>query len=135
MLTLILWLQQIDPPAASPTWELVKGIMLFVCTSLLGYGVALLRKLVKLGERHEVILIGIDGRNGVVSKVDLLVRRVDAIEDRNIAIDAIVEAERQQWPYPDRRAGPRRMKDVVREVQEERTRRITDEHSIEDPDR
>lgn len=118
-------LQAID---AAPAWELAKGVMLTVCTSTLSYGVVLLRQLVKGQERHEAILIGVDGKNGLRSKVDLLVQRVDAIEDRNIALDAIADAERHQWPHPDRRTGPRRMRDVTHEVLDERARRISDEY-------
>lgn len=75
---------------------------------------------------------GVDGTNGIKSDVKLLVKRVDAIEDRNIAIDAVVEAERQQWPHRDRRAGARRLRDVIHEAHDERQRAMTDEHPIEE---
>lgn len=116
----------------SSTWELAKGIAIFVSTSGISYGVVLLRKIVAGQQRHENILIGVDGKNGLRSKVDLLITRVDALEDRAIAMDAVAEAERHLHPGPDRRVGQRRMRDVTRDALDERDRRITDEHSTED---
>lgn len=66
---------------------------------------------------------GTDGTNGIKSDVKLLVKRVDAIEDRNIEIDAVTEYERQQWPHADRRAGARRLRDVAHEARDEAARR------------
>lgn len=118
----------------SPTWELAKGLLLFVSTSGISYGVVLLRRIVQGQQRHENILIGVDGKNGLRSKVDLLITRVDALEDRAIALDAVAEAERHLHPGPDRRVGSRRMRDVTRDALDERDRRLTDEHSTEDTD-
>lgn len=118
----------------SPSWELAKGIALFVSTSGISYGVVLLRKIVASQQRHETILIGVDGKNGLRSKVDLLITRVDALEDRAIALDAVAEAERHLHPGPDRRIGARRMRDVTHEALDERARRHSDEHSTEDDD-
>lgn len=79
-------------------------------------------------------LHGTDGQNGIKSDVKLLVKRVDAIEDRNIAIDAVSEAERHLWPHPDRRQGPRRLHDVVRDAFDERMHQTTDEHQAHPPE-
>lgn len=144
MMTLILaWVQQHAPaPGFTFTGDEIRtamiGVLVTICTYLAKEAreaLTVLRAvLVDLRDLKRDVH-GIDGKNGIKSDVKLLVQRVDAIEDRNIAIDAVVEAERQAWPHPDRRQGARRLQDVIREAQEERMRRLTDEHSTEDPDR
>jgi hypothetical protein len=68
---------------------------------------------------------------GLIKKMQRFATRLDALEDRNIAIDAVADAERREHPDPDRRVGPRRKRDIVHEVMDERAHRITDEHSPE----
>lgn len=108
------------------------GGLVAICSYIARTAAAALKELreVKIDMREvKRDIHGTDGKNGIKSDVRLLVKRVDLIEDRNIAEDAVKETERQMWPHPDRRHGPRRLHDVIREAQEERMRRITDEHS------
>lgn len=119
------------PPDLSPLWEIAKGVMLTACTALLTWIAKTLQQVLRTLIDHGHILVGVDGNNGLKSDVKLLTRRVDAIEDRNIAIDAVTEVERHQHGGPDRRIGPRRMRDVVHEAIDERAHRLTDEHSTE----
>lgn len=72
---------------------------------------------------------------GLIATVARHEARLDVIEDWKIALDAVADAERREHVGPDRRVGPRRKLDVAHEVLDERVRRITDEHSTEDPDR
>ena len=70
---------------------------------------------------------------GLIATVARHEARLDVIEDWKIALDAVAEVERREHAGPDRRVGPRRKLDVAHEVLDERVRRITDEHSTEDP--
>jgi hypothetical protein len=116
-------------------WDVTKNLLLPAIAFGIGWALkklsAIETRQVAIEERqmkHEHILIGVDGRNGLRSDVKLVRRRVDAIEDRNIAIDAVTRSDREKYPGPDRRIGARRMLDVVREAQDERQMRITGEH-------
>lgn len=124
--------QSID---AAPLWEVTKGVMLTASTALLTWIATTLRKVEReqVNQRH--ILVGVDGDNGIRSQVRLHEERLGAIEDRNLALDAVADAERHNHPGPDRRIGARRTRDVVHEALDERLRRITDEHSTEEPGR
>jgi hypothetical protein len=115
----------------APIWEVAKGVMLTGITAGVGWIATTLRTIAREQIDQKHILVGVDGKNGLKSDVRLLVRRVDAIEDRNIAIDAVNEAERQQHPSGERRIGARRLRDVVHEAQDLRAKQVTDEHTAE----
>lgn len=107
-------------------WEIAKGIMLFVSTSLLAWIATTLRRVEQTLVKHEHILIGVDGKNGLRSKVAHNDERLDALEKRNIAIDAVAEAERDLHPGPDRRHDARRLRDKIHAAHD------SDEYPTED---
>jgi hypothetical protein len=111
----------------APLWEIAKGVMLFSCTALLTWCAATLRQVLRTLIDHQHILIGVDGTNGLRSKVRGLEDEVDAIKERNLKIDAVTESERRQHPGPDRRVGARRLRDVAHEALDEHAHRATDE--------
>lgn len=114
-----------------PLWEIAKGVMLFSCTALLSWCAKTLREVLRTLIDHQHILVGVDGTNGLRSQVRENTEDIEQIRERNWRIDAVTEAERLQHSGPDRRAGPRRMRDVAHEALDEQARRGTDEHSIE----
>ncbi len=59
------------------------------------------------------LIVGFDGNNGLRSDVKDIGRRVAGIEKRNLEIDAIAAIERQQYPGPERRRDPRRLRDTL----------------------
>jgi hypothetical protein len=139
MLTLLVWLQGHTPSSIAFTGDEIRTALLTVIIAVGGFIATRATQVLKVLRELQIDIHdlkrdihGDDGKNGIKGDVRLLVRRVDAIEDRNIAIDAVVEAEREQWPYPDRRHGQRRLHDVIREAQEERSRRLADDQPLED---
>lgn len=92
------------PTETTPAWwEIAKGILLFAITSILAFiakGFWSMRDLVR---DHEVAINGRNGENGIKRGLKAVTDRVDLIEDRNTAIDAVAEAERAQWHGPERR--------------------------------
>jgi hypothetical protein len=114
------WLQGASPvPEFSPFWEMAKGVMLTFSTAGIGWLISTVRRVEKRQVTLEHLVIGVDGKNGMRSKVTTLGEDVAAIKLRNERIDTITEYEKKQYPGEDRRQGPRRIRDVVREVEEE----------------
>lgn len=106
---------------ASPIWEIIKGIALFASTSMLAWCATMLRQVLTRQTRVDHFLFGVDGDNGLRSMVKDIREDVDAVLERNLRIDAVVdEQERHQYKGPDRRAGARRLRDVVHDAQDER---------------
>jgi hypothetical protein len=62
--------------------------------------------------------IGKDGSDGIKAIVALHGRRLDTIEGRFIAIDAVEEAERNLHEGPDKRQTSRRLMDELRQLHE-----------------
>jgi hypothetical protein len=60
--------------------------------------------------------IGKDGTDGMKAIVALHGRRLDAIEGRFIAIDAVEEAERNLYEGPEKRHEARRLMDELRQL-------------------
>lgn len=92
-------------------WEIAKGVMLTLTTA----GVVWTARTV-FGLRDDlrdlkITVIGSDGTNGIASKVKRNTARLDAIEARNLAIDAVVELERKQYEGPNQRRTVRRLRD------------------------
>jgi hypothetical protein len=70
--------------------------------------------------------IGRDGKDGLKATVALLGDRIDVIEARFIAIDAVEESERQLHDGPNRRHEVRRTRDQILEAHATDTHRIPD---------
>lgn len=118
-------LQMASAAAPPEMWEVTKGVMMFVITGLLTMVAkradALVKQLADQAKRQvnlEHIVVGVDGANGLRSRVSQLEETVEDIHTRNERIDAVAEYERQQYQGEDRRAGPRRIRDVVHEVED-----------------
>lgn len=96
-----------------PLWEVFKGILLFATTAMMTWSATTLRQVLKSQQKHDIMLVGIDGENGLRQAVRHHEERLDAIEQRNQRIDTIVaEQERERWPHPERRHHTRRAVDL-----------------------
>lgn len=93
-------------------WETAKGVMLTLSTAATMW---IARTLFTLRDavRDLKTAVGTDGGNGVISKVKQHALRLDAIEDRNLAIDAIAEKEAREYQGPERRQSARRLRDQL----------------------
>jgi hypothetical protein len=86
-----------------PAWELVKGVLLFVITGLLGVVAKGFWKMSKMVVDHELAIYGRSGENGLTGGLRDVKDSIDLMKDRFVAMDAVVEAERATYPGPDRR--------------------------------
>jgi hypothetical protein len=104
-----------------PLWEIIKGVMLFVITGCASYMARKFMSMSDFVKDHETAIYGQHGANGLKRGLKGVTDRVDLIEDRNTAIDAVTAAERAQYLGPDRRhAALRTLADLVRqELKEE----------------
>ena len=75
-------------------WEIAKGILLFTTTATLAYVARTLGQVLKGMQTLQFIVVGVDGTNGLRSKVSALGTRVDAIEGKAIAAEAVREERR-----------------------------------------
>lgn len=90
-------------PTAPAWWEIAKGVLLFAITGLLAFVARDFRWMRDLVRDHDQAIYGKEGQNGLKRGLKAVTDRVDLIEDRNTAIDAVTEAERSQWHGPERR--------------------------------
>lgn len=120
MISLMLWL--VEPTLdANETWEITKGLLLAASTGLLGWCAMMLRQVLIQQTKVNHFLFGVEGDNGLRAIVKQLREDMDVVLERNLRIDSVVEAEeRRQYHGPDRRAGARRLRDVVHDAQDER---------------
>jgi hypothetical protein len=96
-LTLALVLLMAVPDSTPPgLWEIAKGTMLFVITGGVGFMCKLLWGMRDMVVEHESAIHGHKGENGLKRGLKAVTDRVDLIEDRNTAIDAVREAALQQ---------------------------------------
>lgn len=110
-------------PDALPTvppwwWEVAKGVGGTAGLTGMGWLITTLRRVEKRQVTHEHLLFGVSGDNGLRSEVQESALRISAIEERNTRIDAVTEYERQHYQGEERRVGSRRVRDVVRDVEE-----------------
>ena len=84
-------------------WEIGKAVLLFAITGLLGFAVRLLWSMRDKVVDHEQAIYGKNGENGLKRGLKAVTDRVDLIEDRNLAIDAVADAERDGYHGPERR--------------------------------
>lgn len=117
MMTLPIALWLATPPEAVPSiWELTKGLMLFVITGSVGFAVKLLWSVRDLVKDHETAIYGREGQNGLKRGLKQVTDRVDLIEDRNTAIDAVAAAEKAQYTGEERRhAAVRQLAEIVKQ--------------------
>jgi hypothetical protein len=113
------------------TGDQMRTVLMTLLTTSAGIIVRLLYTLRDEVRDMKRDLRGNGDGEGLIKTVQRYGRRLDALEDRNIAVDAVAEAERREHPEGDRRVGLRRKRDIVHEVMDERSRR-TDEHSTEE---
>lgn len=93
-------------------WETAKGVMLTISTAAtmwIGKTLFAMRDDVRDLKRT----VGTDGKNGVLKVVEGIATRVQHIEERHAAIDAVAEAERDGYEGPERRYHTRRMRDAL----------------------
>lgn len=91
-------------------WLVAPGVSLWVLRAILG-----LRDDVRDVKRD---VSGVDGTNGLKSTVRSMGARLEELEDRQLAIDAIEEHEREQYTGPEKRHRARRFRDLIREERE-----------------
>ena len=94
-------------------WETAKGVMMTISTAATMWIVRTLFHLRDAVRDLKSTVIGADGRNGLNSKIRKAEARLDAIEDRNIALDTIAELEKAEYRGPERRKRPRRHRDKL----------------------
>jgi hypothetical protein len=123
----------LQSPSTGFSWtgDQMRTVLMTLLTTSAGIIVRLLYTLRDEVRDMKRDLRGNGDGEGLIKKMQRFATRLDALEDRNIAIDAVADAERREHPDPDRRVGPRRKRDIVHEVMDERAHRITDEHSPE----
>jgi hypothetical protein len=105
----------LESPGVVFTWEAIKSVLLVFIAGGVGW---LCRTILEMREGFHDLKVevkGVDGKNGLKSKVEALLKQVKAIDDRHAKLDAITEYERQQHPGPDRRKEARRLRDIIRE--------------------
>lgn len=100
----------------NPTWEIAKGVMLSLSTASILASAALLWRLRDGVRDLKREVCGEDGKNGLKSEMRNVLRRLTAIEARNIAVDAVAEAERELHDGPDRRHHARRLRDKIHDA-------------------
>ena len=88
-------------------WLLAPGVSLWLLRSVMG-----LRDDVRDLKRE---VIGVDGTNGLKSRVVRNEARLEVLEDQKIAMDAVEKAERERYHGEERRGGVRRLRDMIRE--------------------
>jgi hypothetical protein len=140
MFMIMLRLQQLAAPTQTlelaPLWEVAKGLMLFLSTALLSW-IARTVAQVRTSQRDQLhILKGVDGDGGfkkdiagLESTVRLHGRRLDRIEGRFIALDAVEDADQQDHPGDERRTKVRRTRDQVLEGLATDTHPVPDEEA------
>lgn len=99
----------------TPLWDAAKAIggTVFVTASLwTARTVFVIRDDVREMKQE---LFGRDGTNGMRSVVRKSAERLDLIDARHIAMDAVAEAERDLYEGDDKRHRPRRLADHLRE--------------------
>jgi hypothetical protein len=128
MISLILWLQQTND-GIHWTGDDVRTTLIGMITAMIGIALRLIWTMRDDVRDMKRDIHGSDGNNGIKSDIRLIKTRVDVIEDWGIASGAAQSLGNAQYRGPERRAGPRRMTEVVDEIHKERMRRITtDEH-------
>ena len=114
MLSLVVWAQSAATDLATAFWwEIVKGFLLFTITGLAGVvakAVVAMRDDIRDVKRD---IRGVDGTNGLKSEMRAVVDRVDLIDDRFVAMDAVAEASRMSYDGEERRHDMRRGEDVL----------------------
>jgi hypothetical protein len=132
MLTLILWAQAHAPTEGFSWWgDQIRTVLMTCITGLVAFTARMLWCLRDDMRDVKRDLHGVDGNNGIKSDVRLLVQRVDVLDDWMKANEAVAKYEQEHYHGPDRRAGPRRIGEVVDEGHRERFRRATDEYPID----
>lgn len=122
-LTVALALLAVLPPEAlviSPMWwEIAKGVLLFAITGILGFIAKGFWSMSRMVVDHELAIYGRNGENGLKRGLTAIEGRVNALDDRFIAMDAValVEAERATYPGPERRHSPLHV--IVERVRQE----------------
>lgn len=108
------------PPVPPWWWEVAKGVGGTAILAGVGWLITGTRRIEKRQVTHEHLLFGVSGDNGLRSEVQASALRIAAIEERNTRIDAVTEYEKQHYQGEERRMGSRRVRDVVRDVEEEK---------------
>jgi hypothetical protein len=101
------------PADLAPLWDLAKNVFITLTFAGVAWIARTLRDMEKRQVNLEHIVIGVDGTNGLRSIVKKNELRIDNMDDRNIAADAVAAAERQQYEGEDKRHTARRLKDIL----------------------
>jgi hypothetical protein len=110
---LLLWMQAPVSEVILPVWwEFAKAIAL----SLILAGITYIIRRLKRLDYLDTIVVGPDGTNGLRGEVKKHAERLDLIDDRNLAIDAVAKAARAQYGGEERRHEARRAEDVLADI-------------------
>lgn len=105
----------VTPPIdIAPLWDIAKGVMLTLTTAGVGWTARTVFVIRDDMRDLKTDVHGRDGTNGIKSMVKQLITRVDAIEDRNLVIDAVAEAEKEEYTGDERRHGLRSVRELIR---------------------
>lgn len=102
---------QQTPVPVPEVWEVAKGVMLSLSTLGVGYLVRTIRSVELRMREIEIVVSGVDGKNGLRSAARDHHRRLERIEERNDRIDAVAEYEKHNYQGPERRQTSRRLRD------------------------
>lgn len=136
MLTLLLWLQQVEPPNTHWfTSSEMRSAMLGVVVAMGGFVLRFLSKTLNrledvCGKLHDIER---DIKRDIPEIKELLAlheKEIRWLTGKRIAQEAIEEAERQNYQGPEKRHRLRRDRDIVNDALSH-----SDEHRTEDTDR
>lgn len=106
----------LESPGVLFSWEVIRSLLLVFITGGVTWAVKILLGLRDSFHDLTIEVRGVDGKNGLKSKVKVLEGKVNAIDERHTRLDAVEEYERQQYHGEDRRKETRRLRDIVRDA-------------------
>jgi hypothetical protein len=101
----------LEPSVSASSWEVVKGVLLTLCTAGIIAALRLLWLMRDAIQKLTHVVFGAAGNNGLFTLSTLHDLRLDALEEWRTKLNAISEIERELWEGPDRRRYIRRLRD------------------------
>lgn len=97
---------------ANLPWDGIRTVLLTLCTLGVGFLVARIKDVTLVKN----IVVGVDGRNGLRSRMEKVEKKIEKLIAYNIAVEAVHEAEMDQLGgRPDRRHERRRLADKLQD--------------------
>jgi hypothetical protein len=122
MLTLAMMFQSAAAaaPDVGPLWAFLQPVLISLTAAAAVWSATTMHRLIKRQDRMENIVVGVDGKNGLRSKVEVLDgristvdERVDLIDERHGLEDHLAKAAREQYQGEEKRRELRRAEDIL----------------------